>query len=419
MSAHRNGFSDGSVLIRPLDEEQERLVEILRAANGRPVTFEQFRSRGIENPATLAYELEIAGIPIAHVQQPRVGGSPMDVGIRLEPSWLDEHDAAGRRRGGGTSAHLAWVALAGERTREQLHSAGAASLSATRQLGARLGVRARAGHAFSAGGAALAHGREALAERRPAISTPKGAPVWRWVAAGALAVVAAAALAIGLAGGDSGSPTKHVAQSAGSAAPLASEVAKHQTGTVSRAARRSAAHRAASRRRATVAPVPAPTAAQLQAEGHRLLEEGSYAAAVSTLRGAVNASGVSPEQCAQPTSQACRTYAFALYDLGRALRLDNDRAAAVAVLRERLLIDDQRSAVEHELALSRPRKPAPSGSAPADRPGKPTHPATPHHVSPTHKVAPPSKSPPPWEPNTGGAAAPASTSQTVPQRAAG
>jgi hypothetical protein len=418
MSANRNGFSDGSVLVRPLDEEQERLVEILRAAKGRPVSFEQFRLRGIENPATLAYELEIAGIPIAHVQQPRVGGSPVDVGIRLEPSWLDEHDEAGRRRGGGTSAHLAWVALAGERTREQLHSAGAASMSATRQLGARLGVRARAGHAVSSAGAALAHGRTAVAERRPAVSVPKGAHVSRWALAAALALVAAVALAIFLAAGHRGSPPKVVARDAGASATLASNLAKHQTARAAHAARRSAAHRAASRKRATVAPALAPSAAQLQAEGHRLLEEGSYAAAVSTLRGAVSASGVSAEQCAQPTSEACRTYAFALYDLGRALRLDNERAAAVAVLRERLRIDNQRSAVEHELALSRPRKPAASGPAPASQPGKPTRPSRQHHVAPTRKVAPPSQ-PPPWEPNTGGAAAPAGTSETVPQRAAG
>jgi hypothetical protein len=41
--------------LRPLDEQQARLVERLRAARGEPVSFDELRSEGIENPALLCY----------------------------------------------------------------------------------------------------------------------------------------------------------------------------------------------------------------------------------------------------------------------------------------------------------------------------------------------------------------------------
>ena len=75
MAATDSGFSEYLPLVRPLDEEQARLVEILVAARGSEVSFEELRRRGIENPAVLAYELEIAGLPIAHVQRMRPGAA--------------------------------------------------------------------------------------------------------------------------------------------------------------------------------------------------------------------------------------------------------------------------------------------------------------------------------------------------------
>jgi hypothetical protein len=89
--------------------------------------------------------------------------------------------------------------------------------------------------------------------------------------------------------------------------------------------------------------------AALQAEGHQLLGEERYTAAIGDLRRAVAASGGSPTRCAPSESEACLTYAYALFDLGRALRLNGDRAGAVATLNERLRIDNQREAVQEEL----------------------------------------------------------------------
>ena len=86
MSATVNGFGERTVPVRPLDEEQARLLEILMAAGGGPVSFDELRARGIENPATLAYELEIAGLPIAQLHEPLAGGLCLQLGVQLGPS---------------------------------------------------------------------------------------------------------------------------------------------------------------------------------------------------------------------------------------------------------------------------------------------------------------------------------------------
>ena len=108
---------------------------------------------------------------------------------------------------------------------------------------------------------------------------------------------------------------------------------------------------------ATTAP---PTADTLEARGHQLLSEGDYDAAVPVLRQAVNA--------ASPNSL---TYAYALYDYGKALLLAGDPKDAVTVLYQRLQIPNQTGAVRQELqaaliALGQ----SSSGGAGATPPGK-------------------------------------------------
>jgi eukaryotic-like serine/threonine-protein kinase len=108
---------------------------------------------------------------------------------------------------------------------------------------------------------------------------------------------------------------------------------------------------------ATTAP---PTADTLEARGHQLLSEGNYSAAVPVLRQAVNA--------ASPNSL---TYAYALYDYGKALLLAGDPKDAVTVLYQRLQIPNQTGAVRQELqaaliALGQ----SSSGGAGATPPGK-------------------------------------------------
>ena len=92
---------------------------------------------------------------------------------------------------------------------------------------------------------------------------------------------------------------------------------------------------------------------QLEAQGHELLEAGRSGDAVQVLTRAVSATGQHLGECLQPASETCLTYAYALYDLGRALQLDGHPAAAVPVLQDRLQIDNQRPTVAVELDRAR------------------------------------------------------------------
>jgi hypothetical protein len=91
----------------------------------------------------------------------------------------------------------------------------------------------------------------------------------------------------------------------------------------------------------------------METAGHQLLADGGYARAIDRLLGAIRASGQSLATCREPTGEACLTFAYALYDLGRALRLEREQGAAITVLSDRLGIDNQRPVVEHELELAR------------------------------------------------------------------
>ncbi len=146
-------------------------------------------------------------------------------------------------------------------------------------------------------------------------------------------------------------------------------------------------------------PPPLSHAAQLQQMGHLLLAEGRYSAAIPELRAAISASGESATNCSEPSTPGCVAYAEALYDLGRALRLDNANAAAGAVLRERLRIDSQRTAVQHEIGLNHRRH----ATTPTSRP------PAPHAKTPGATTTPKSRPAPAPTPHpiTGGAAAPA------------
>ena len=110
-------------------------------------------------------------------------------------------------------------------------------------------------------------------------------------------------------------------------------------------------HRPSSRpprtRRATVtatpaaATTPAPLAETLEARGHQLMVDGNYGAAIPVLQQAVTAA-----------SPGSLTYAYALYDLGRSLRLAGDPADAAKVLYQRLQIPNQTGTVRAQLQLA-------------------------------------------------------------------
>ena len=87
--------------------------------------------------------------------------------------------------------------------------------------------------------------------------------------------------------------------------------------------------------------------------GHSLLEAGRYGNAVPVLKRALLATGETLGACREPADSTCLTYAYALYDLGRALRLSGEPQAAVPILARRLQIDNQRWIVGAELQLAR------------------------------------------------------------------
>jgi hypothetical protein len=291
-------------VIQPRDELQARVVERLRAAGGAPVRFAELRAMGIENPALLGYELAAAGLPI---EQVRERGSRALV---LDP----------------LAACQVATALSEETPERADVHAGPGPRVLLRRV-RRLSLRS---------GSALRRGRA------------------RAVASAAIVVALAALLAIALGGQPAKQPRLSADHPPHSLAPMhAPRNERH-------------ASRALSARASTVASatpgVPAgvqssvavsPAAASLEATGHQMLSQGRYAQAIGELRGAVQASGGSVARCAEPTSEACLTFAYALYDLGSALRLDGDPHAAVPILSERLQLDNQRAAVEEQLDLAR------------------------------------------------------------------
>ncbi len=100
-------------------------------------------------------------------------------------------------------------------------------------------------------------------------------------------------------------------------------------------------------------PVSPALATEFEAQGHDLLQSGQYGDAVPVLRRALAATGMHLSDCLEPVNETCLTYAYAMYDLGRALELKGDPTAAVPVLEKRLEIDNQRDVVAAELARVR------------------------------------------------------------------
>jgi tRNA A-37 threonylcarbamoyl transferase component Bud32 len=95
--------------------------------------------------------------------------------------------------------------------------------------------------------------------------------------------------------------------------------------------------------------------AQLNAQGYSLIQQGRYADAIPLLQRAVNSF---------PDGSGDINYAYALFNLGHALRLAGQPQAAIPILEQRLQIPDQNGIVANELALARRDAgvaPAPTG----------------------------------------------------------
>jgi hypothetical protein len=359
-----------------LDEQQARLLAALRRAGGAPVSYAELREVGVELPATVVSELQLAGVPVERCYGGS-GDAPGVAGVRLDPArdpargpvpsrpedrqrslpaTYPETATAGARRapvrGGGAPSGRAAPAWTSKVSAVARHTAGDAMRGAAafgRSLASRAGSSVR-GHLTEQ---RVAAPRERVAsgargrERRP-VTAGK-----RWLAVLALLAAAGAVLALvvaALGGGGEGArfPAAHRdAAKPNSSSPTALANGGGQR-SVNRARERPRVHRQ------PPTPVSAALATQLESRGHGLLDSGRYADAVPVLRRALAATGESLAACVEPTSGTCLTYAYALYDLGRALRLSGQPAAAVPILKRRLEIDNQRPTVAAELELARP-----------------------------------------------------------------
>ena len=130
---------------------------------------------------------------------------------------------------------------------------------------------------------------------------------------------------------DVGRADKATADGAASAKPAADEGAEPEAGAA-----------------AKTLPEPAGEAdpargAELNRQGFELLQSGDSESAVPVLRDAVSAFGDQTDSV---------DYAYALYNLGHALRLSGEPEEAIPVLRQRLRIPNQTEAVRAELAAA-------------------------------------------------------------------
>lgn len=282
-----------------LDRQQMLLLDTLRRAAGAPMSYAQLQEVGVEFPASVISELELAGVIIER-QYANARGARRFVGVRLDPS-CDSY---------------------------------------------RMLVRSTA-RGFKPISTLAAHSQRAIwVMRELGVGAAK-----RWLAPVALFAVAGLVAALMLLRLSGGGQAGHVAvhrhplrQAAAAVVP--SHPRSSETRSSIAAPPQHVSHPA------PPTPMSATLAAQLDAQGHDLLGAGRYGDAIAVLRSALAATGERLQDCLRPASETCLIYAYALYDLGSALRLHGQPAAAVPVLRRRLLIDNQRPTVQAQLELA-------------------------------------------------------------------
>ncbi len=317
----------------PLDQQQALLLHLLRDADGSPVSFATLQQAGVEFPASVACELELSGAPIEHCE---IGSRPGERRARLP---------ALRMREPSTSA----VAATEAPSRPGRVRARAGALAALAILIAAVGVALAATGGHSRG---RPERLRASAETHAGATPRAGVQTSRAKAGGRAARTGSTGTGSTRTGAARTGATRTGAARTGAA--RSGRTARASKGT-NRSAAGAAAQRApageASQRQSSI--VSSSRAAALEAEGHSLLLEGRSQEAVPLLRAALAATGQSLSSCLTPVSESCLTYAYALYDLGRALQLSGDPTEAVKILARRLKIENQRQVVEAALAQAR------------------------------------------------------------------
>ena len=322
------------------DHQQALVLAALRRAAGAPVSYAELREAGIELPASVVSELQLAGVAIERC----VGEERGVVGVRLDPA----HEPAARPRPDPAGPMPPDPEPESEWSSVRIYRASSVEGIVLRVLG----WLSRPTSNGDRGGRHRVTPRGRAAGARPAMTTGANEPRAtekplrvnrrrRVLALTALAGIALGSsfVAIWVPGGDRQT-----------APPIAKR--RHSPAAVAASAARPPVPRR-SRHPPPPAPVSPALATELEAQGHSLLEADRYGDAVRVLKRAVLATGETAGACIEPANSTCLTYAYALYDLGRAERLSGEPLAAVPLLERRLQIDNQRSTVSAELQLAR------------------------------------------------------------------
>lgn len=361
-----------------LEQQQAVMLEVLRNARGAPLSYTQLHDAGIEYPASVVSELELAGVPIERCFLD--AQAARGAGVRLDPT----RDIASTDASAGAECLFGPRPTVEPQRRdtpaglrsltERLARSGVAALEfASVMLGLCLSAVRRwmvwLSHALrsisewarrylSAIRAEGQLARERRALRRIDIGDslkPPSAGLMsaRWLAVGALVAtfgVVIALVLVELTAGGNGRAPRAIAHHPARSIELPAASHLSAPAPTVRAARVQPRAPVSVQQRT---PVSAGLAVKLEARGHELLETGQYRTAARILPRAVAATGERLKRCVEPVSESCLTYAYALYDLGRALQLSGHPAAAVPVLENRLRIDNQRATVLAELELAR------------------------------------------------------------------
>lgn len=365
-------------MTRALDKQQMVLLEILRRAAGAPVSYAQLHEAGIEFLASVVSELELAGVAIERWHANTRGEGRL-MGVRLDPScdpYRKLGGSSGRQFGRSPRpvarreraiVHVYQVPV-GDRLVRSVRAARARAmniayfarrtasgvLTALSPTASSLRERTREVRVARRGSSA-AHWRAVVrgvyTDASRVVGELDAIAAKRWLAMCGLFAATGLVIAVVLAQVSGGGvhyvtvrarPFRHTATVAQRSS---------RTPTVS-----SNTHTTASppspTGNAPATPVSSALAAKLDAQGHELLQAGRYREAIAVLERTLVMTGEHLQNCLQPASETCLTYAYALYDLGSALRLDGHPAAAVPVLRRRLQIDNQRATVQVQLELA-------------------------------------------------------------------
>ena len=323
------------------DRQQALVLDALRRAAGAPVSFVELREAGVELPASVVSELELAGVAIERCYGAERGVVCVRLDPANEPAARPTPDLAERRMPPDTEPESEWSSVRMHRASslEGLVLSVLGWLSPPTRKGNR-GERHRTkrrGRATAARTAMATGMSEARVTRKPFRVNP-GRRLVALVAVLAGIALVSSVVAIWTAGG-------------GRRAPVSSAQRPHpRVAVAGSGARPPSAHKPAPPPPVPVSPA---LASELEAQGHNLLEADRYGDAVPVLKRAVLATGETLVACLEPANTTCLTYAYALYDLGRAERLSGEPQAAVPILERRLQIDNQRSTVGAELQLAR------------------------------------------------------------------